>query len=191
MYCSDCGAQNPDVSSFCFGCGKALAPSIPQPAAAIPAVANPTPATVASREEESLHRPVDPEIERIRVEHPELIGVGGWLKWFCFVVTILSPLIVVAGAFSDFTGYSLFDLGLAAYSIYTGVNVWNVSPRALRFVKVLLIIHFCLGALIIIGNLGTPAANDPAGSRMLISSIVWFSYFKKSKRVKATFGRPF
>jgi hypothetical protein len=25
--------------------------------------------------------------------------------------------------------------------------------------------------------------------RMLVGCVIWFSYFKKSKRVKATFGR--
>jgi hypothetical protein len=139
----------------------------------------------------------DPEVERIRTQHPELVGIGGWLGWFCVVITIISPAIILLGTFSEPSAYSAIDLGLAAFSIFTGVNVWKVSPRALRLIRILLLIQFCLGALLVLAQIfdassaasSHSATSDPTGTRMLIGSVIWLWYFKKSKRVKATFGR--
>jgi low temperature requirement protein LtrA len=81
--------------------------------------------------------------------------------------------------------------------IITGVNLWRQTGRALRFTKILLAIQFWLGLVLFVLQIAssntesTPrtSSSDAAGFRMLITSIIWWFYFKKSKRVKATFGK--
>jgi hypothetical protein len=95
------------------------------------------------------------------------------------------------------SGYSLIDLCLAAFSVFTGVSLWKAKPQALRLTKILLVIQFCLGALLFIGELISSTsdsstsgnASDPSGLRMLVFALIWFLYFKKSKRVRIVYGR--
>jgi low temperature requirement protein LtrA len=137
------------------------------------------------------------EVERIRTEHPELIGVGGWLLWFCIVTTVIAPIINVVTLLSDSSAYSVIDLALVAYMIITGVNLWRLTGRALRLTKVLLAIQFWLGIVLIIIQIASSntestsgtSSSDTAGFRMLVTSTIWWFYFKRSKRVKATFGK--
>ena len=190
-----CGSQNPDVGSFCYNCGKPLTQVMVSPSGAAVAPAPrvaPThqPATQPGAAAPADLPAADPELLRIRSEHPELVGVGGWLGWFSIVIGVLSPLFILGGIISEPSVYSVFDLALGAFSIYTAVLIWRVSPRALRMTKILLILEFCIAALLLVAQLSdTSSKSDPAATRMLFGSIVWFSYFKKSRRVKATFGR--
>lgn len=152
---------------------------------------SPTPSPVATIQSTAC------EVERIRTEHPELIGVGGWLLWFCIVTTVIAPVINVASILSDPSVYSVIDMALVAYMIITGVNLWRLTGRALRLTKVLLAIQFWFGIVLFIIQIASSntestsgtSSSDTAGFRMLITSIIWWFYFKKSKRVKATFGK--
>jgi len=196
MFCTTCGSQNPEVGAFCFNCGKPLvthgsavgtSAAAVSPAPEVMTAPSHSPDAAAPEPAESL---VDPEIQRLRSEHPEWVGVGGWLGWFCIIATVISPLVILAGIASQPSVYSVFDVALGAFSVYTGVCLWKVLPRALRMTKILLIVQFCIGALLLLGQIvDSSAKSDPAVMRMLVGAIVWFSYFKKSKRVKATFGR--
>jgi len=197
MYCVGCSAQNPDAGVFCFNCGREL---IASPAAAV-AVQQSTPVTdgIPMRPPVSRQSPEPPPglaVEVIRNEYPNLNGVGGWLLWFCIVTTVISPAMVLVSTLSHPSGYSLIDICLAAFSVFTGVSLWRARPRALRFTKILLIIQFCIGALLLIGELinstgdsSASSAADPSGMRMLVGSLIWFLYFKKSKRVRVVYGR--
>jgi formylglycine-generating enzyme required for sulfatase activity len=135
------------------------------------------------------------EAERIRREHPNLVGIGGWLLWFCIVITIISPAVVVIGAIAKPSLSSLLDLGLAVYGIFAGVKLWKIDPKALTYTKVFLWIQFGLGVLFSLTQImvavtepAHPGSPDTAGGRMFVGSIIWLLYFAKSKRVKATFG---
>ncbi|RZU29071.1 hypothetical protein [Edaphobacter modestus] len=198
MYCVGCSSQNPDAGVFCFNCGKEL---IASPTAAVAAQqatqvtsAIPMHPAVTSQSPEP---PLDFAVDAIRNEYPNLNGVGGWLLWFCFITTIVSPAIVVISSLSHPSGYSLIDICLAIFSVFTGVNLWKAKPQALRLTKVLLAIQFCIGALLVIGELisstsdstSSGSTSDPGGLRMLVGSIIWFLYFKKSKRVAVVYGR--
>jgi len=198
VFCTDCGSQNPDAGAFCFNCGKALVSSPVEAIAMSASVAapvivqtSPTPSPVATIQSTAC------EVERIRTEHPELIGVGGWLLWFCIVTTVIAPVINVASILSDPSVYSVIDMALVAYMIITGVNLWRLTGRALRLTKVLLAIQFWFGIVLFIIQIASSntestsgtSSSDTAGFRMLITSIIWWFYFKKSKRVKATFGK--
>ena len=196
MDCVGCSAQNPDAGVFCFNCGRELVAS---PAAI--AVQQSTPVADGT----SIYPAVSSEspellpglaVETIRNEYPNLVGVGGWLLWFCIVTTIISPAIVLVSTLSHPSGYSLIDMCLAAFSVFTGVSLWKAKPRALRLTKILLIVQFCLGALLVVGELisstensSASSAADPSGVRMLVGAFIWFLYFKQSKRVRAVYGR--
>jgi hypothetical protein len=196
MYCVGCGAQNPDAGVFCFNCGRELVAS---PAAVAVQQSTPVADGTPMRPPVSRQSP-EPHpgaaVAAIRNEYPNLSGVGGWLLWFCIVTTVISPAIVLVSTLSHTSGYSLIDMCLAAFSVFTGVSLWKTKPRALRLTKILLIVQFCLGALLVVGELISSTDNssassvaDPSGLRMLVGAFIWFLYFMKSKRVRAVYGR--
>lgn len=199
MQCTRCGAENPDAGVFCFNCGSNLSASL----TAVPSVPSYlVPGSSGSAQAPPLSSHTSPaqlssDIERIRNEHPELIGIGGWLLWFCIATTIIAPLVNVVSIMSEPSGYSIIDLALAAYMVVTGANLWRMSSRALQLTKILLAIQFWIGLLLFVIQIAASASGDTGSSsdagafRMLVGSTIWWFYFKKSKRVKATFGRSF
>jgi hypothetical protein len=197
MYCVGCSAQNPDAGVFCFNCGRELVVS-PSTGAVqhYTPVADGTSMYPAVPSQSPELRP-GAAVETIRNEYPNLVGVGGWLLWFCIVTTIISPAVVLVSTLSHPSGYSLIDVCLAAFSVFTGVSLWKANPQALRLTKILLVIQFCFGALLFIGELinssgdssTSNTASDPSGLRMLVFALIWFLYFKKSKRVRIVYGR--
>ena len=126
-------------------------------------------------------------------------GVGGFLLFFCISIAIFRPLGFVAEILQnphDMFGV-VFDLGLAAFSIYTGVHTWRARPNALKLIKVYFIVTLavpCLMILRVSTNIKeivqqSPSENPVAtGLQTLIAVAIWWSYFAQSKRVRATFG---
>ena len=41
------------------------------------------------------------EVERVRRDHPNLVGVRGWLLWFCIGATIITPAFTLYSVFAD------------------------------------------------------------------------------------------
>jgi hypothetical protein len=123
------------------------------------------------------------------LEYPGLVGVGGWLWLFCFLVTFypLGTLVTTVIQPWDYWGIPL--LCYAGFEVLTGYSVWRAIPKALLFTKIFLITRFCLGAV-------TLVYHGVEGSRLdclwdfefMLESTAWSWYFKKSKRVRATFG---
>lgn len=128
-----------------------------------------------------------------------LRGVGGFLLFFCVAITILRPLGYAAEILQNphDTFVVVFDLGLAAFSIYTGLTTWRARPNALKLIKVYFIVTLAVACLMIL-RLSTsikeivqqsPSENPVAtGLQTLMAVAIWWSYFAQSKRVKATFG---
>jgi hypothetical protein len=126
-------------------------------------------------------------------------GVGGFLLFFCVATTVFRPLACVAEILRDphDTFVVVVNLGLAAFSIYTGLTTWRARPNALKLIKVYFIVTLALPCLMIL-RLSTnikeivqqsPSENPVAnGLKVLIVVAIWWSYFAQSKRVKATFG---
>jgi ribosomal protein L40E len=194
--CAKCGAQNPDDYSFCSSCGTPL-----QSGSTIlrhtPAVALETaPASVTKKE--ISDRAMQPVIAGDG--SAELRGIGGWLLFFCVTVTLVGPLVNIAEIAqnpNDSVTVAL-DLMLAVFKIITGVVVWRISPYALKLVKAYFIVTLVISCLSVVGSLSTnlndvahqsaPSNGLGAGFQGLIGVILWWSYFRKSRRVKATFG---
>lgn len=127
---------------------------------------------------------------RLPVERVPLCGVRGWLLLFCIGTVIVGPIILLAGgatATLENPGAWAAGFLVVASGVAAGVSVWTRRRNALRFVKVYLVFLFGLGILGLIGSVagGGPATSSAGG---LVGAVIWASYFRKSKRVKATLG---
>jgi hypothetical protein len=188
MFCARCGQQIPDGSEICQLCGREATLKV-DPPPAIPAAA---PAAAAAPRQ--IQWPAEPAVIGPPMRRPDLKGVGGWLLFFCISLTLLTPVLTLIRMWStSFGPEGMIDLALTAFGVIIGIMVWNVHPRAF----LLLWIYFGLMALLlvlgIVGSFISSEEQNPSEImqlfRGLISTIIWFLYFKKSDRVQATFGR--
>lgn len=133
-------------------------------------------------------------------EPTRLRGVGGWLLLFCIVTTITAPLAHIADAAkTNDTVVGLIDVSFTILAFYTGLSVWRVRRQAFRWVRAYLITVVCLGIVTYILSLGQASdtvaeliatrLNSSQTIGSVIAAVMWWQYFKKSKRVNATFGR--
>jgi hypothetical protein len=145
---------------------------------------------------------------------PGVSGVGGWLLLFCISITIISPvysvILLITGLTQSidvlpiYPGYiitlitdTVLSIGLIGFSVYTGVRLWSIKPRAVRTAKILLVSLLCyniLSPLLIYLAGFTPSINNEILSdygkdfvRGIIFFGVWFAYLSSSKRVKNTY----
>ena len=136
-------------------------------------------------------------------------GVKGWLLFFCVSLTIITPLFFAAGIsrewhdgqqyldlpgfrealFFEITVFSFFGL----YSIFTGVQLWQVKPNAVRNAKRFVLLQAVVAIavpLVLAAMLGVSFLQvDGLRSTLhgLIYMAIWYPYLLKSKRVKATY----
>ncbi|HWG39836.1 MAG TPA: DUF2569 family protein [Candidatus Acidoferrales bacterium] len=188
MFCARCGQQIPDASEICPLCGREATLKLDPP----PAMPTATPAAAAAPGQ--IQWPAEPAVIGPPMRRPDLKGVGGWLMFFCISLTLLSPLFMAARVWGDGMGLvSMIDIAVTAFGMVVGIMLWNVHPRAF----LLLWIYFGLLAFfLVLGIAGSFVGSEEQNPnqfvllfRGLIYVIVWFSYFKKSDRVQATFGR--
>jgi hypothetical protein len=142
--------------------------------------------------------------------------VGGWLLLFCITSSILGPVLssesLRNSLFSmddDISWYFIIFLLLGQIAV--GIYVWNLGRYALRILQVYFIGEFsggiwflALGLYEDIRLLGTyedfghgpqPLTQGIAvyhmqiGFGFIVASFLWWLYFRRSKRVRSTFGR--
>ncbi len=140
---------------------------------------------------------------------PVKSGVGGWLLFFCVGRCLLSPILAtfnVSGfwrevgldlmSFEEAVIVSSLQVFETIVSIYVGVLLWQIKPNALKWTKVYLVTGFSLAVimfflgLIALGFLGfarSTLAFSIESLKFAVSCAVWYAYFRKSKRVKATY----
>jgi len=160
----------------CPSCGALVTTTAVTPAAA------PAAAPAPSSEEQA-------ELERLR-------GVGGWLLFFAFTVTVVGPAAYLFEALNNLSEpiVVFLDLLLTALAILTGLGIWLKRQWLFGMIK----LYF--GTLVLLSLLvfyGASVESDEKvrfdtirdGARMLGYVIIWSLYFRKSKRVLATFGR--
>lgn len=157
--------------------------------------------------------PLDFEAGKIPADYE---GVRGWLLVFCVVRTILAPIFnaalvaynyqkieiyfaFVSGMRSYFLLSSFLSLAITAFGVYVGIALWTRKPGAVSAAKDYLFISLCnsIFALLLHSMMveTPPGANQSYVAETLQFLVliiapfaVWFTYFNRSKRVKATYG---
>jgi hypothetical protein len=144
----------------------------------------------------------------------EMSGVRGWLFLLCLNLTVLDPLAILSTLFAaanglkpDFERYpALFRLilisgvcrlGLAVFSVYSGIALWRVMPGAVSIARKYLkaVFAYSAFALFLPGLVGLPEDlyREMAGPDLMSSLLTlayaaaWYIYLRRSKRVEATY----
>ncbi len=144
-------------------------------------------------------------------------GVGGWLLFFCVGLTILSPLFSLGQismnweqaqpAFDQFPTLKTAvmwenagSIALVVYGFIVGCIIWSGNPNGRRIAKKFLLIRFFgfIGiefvAVVIMGDMPSQVVTSVIGAgigavfREGLWFLIWWLYFKKSKRVRNTYG---
>ena len=150
----------------------------------------------------------------------ELKGVRGWLLLLCLMLTILIPTSSLYSAISiiyfinsplnkiillvsnNLLLYHMILLaimaGMATLSFYSGIQLWEVKPGAVKLTKIFLLIYlFCSVIIAIIQSLislgfGSGEINFIVIMITIFPSLcyfgIWYLYLNNSKRVYNTYG---
>jgi hypothetical protein len=135
-------------------------------------------------------------------------SVGGWLLFFCVVLTLVLPISIVyqmitvlqsAPDVASFI-YALVYLAVAVFSFASGLLLWRARPNAVTTAKLFLLAQVAFALALYIKSLLASGANSPDSAQSLamgilirpvLFAIVWYSYLTKSKRVQATYSRDY
>jgi hypothetical protein len=113
-----------------------------------------------------------------------LLAIVSWISPIQAAYIQFEPSWTIAGRISLLLAGAAINVLLFVYSIYTASALWKMSPMAIRRVA------SWLGLVFIIGLLDSMiSANVSAFIRQFVGVLIWGSYFQKSKRVMATYGR--
>jgi undecaprenyl pyrophosphate phosphatase UppP len=148
--------------------------------------------------------------------NPKLKGVGGWLLFFVIGQMLLRPARtltelsddknIVTPAFEAIfpTATTLigiekaFSIGLAAFGVAVGISLWKMrNPFSVKLTKAFLIANpviMALDAIVFKFSDLPPDIQDSIMQKGLIQAgavaivcLIWFLYFTKSERVRATY----
>lgn len=166
---------------------------------------------------EPINSTTDPLKENKEKLSNNLKGVGGWLLFFCITLTILGPLSGISYLYNNWylTQSSIIELvpglkfsiwlgsisicSLVIYGVFIGVKIWNGIENgkslALKYLKIKLTTIVTLEIitlLMLISESSIMSIFIELTLMVIFSEIVffgvWYSYFKKSKRVKNTYA---
>lgn len=137
----------------------------------------------------------------------ETKGVKGWLFFFCLVIGVFTPIMVIynIGAWGDVSSsyysgidtiktYDIFGgLLIGGFGIYTAYCLWKIKSNAVKTAKIFIIAAAIENLLlwILLLSLDLPSAAEDISYQPFIRVIVlacWYAYFTKSRRVKATYA---
>jgi hypothetical protein len=174
MFCANCGQQVRSGQRFCPVCGSLQISVDANFHAAQQAPAGAYPFTQAAK-------------------HHELEGVFGWLRFFCFLITVVAPLSLFVPVRGLPVATEAIISVLTIFGVLVGANLWSAGRNALEMLKIYFYMTFSLKAVLLFqGLLKVQSAGIPEVSERLISialTLIWFLYFRNSLRVKATYGR--
>ncbi|OPY81484.1 MAG: hypothetical protein A4E65_01145 [Syntrophorhabdus sp. PtaU1.Bin153] len=144
-------------------------------------------------------------------------GVQGWLLLLCINLSILDPLAAFLNlAVTTHATKPLFEqhpsflrlllingtcsIGLAVLSIYAGISLWRVLPRAVIIARkyLSLAVLYTIVSLFLPALTGLPEnVRKEIGGASLLNGVVtaaylaiWYQYLKRSRRVAATYADP-
>jgi len=204
MYCAQCGIELTCDARYCHKCGAVVAPmpegTMPPDTSSEAAVQQDMPAASASRED------LDEGLK----------GVEGWLLLLCWILTFVSPLVMlwqigmewkeVAPAFATLPNLrtlviveTVLNVLMMAFSIWAGVSLWRLKHNAVRIAKAYFLaaliysiaIPFILTGLVDLpSEMSRALENEGAkqAGRGILSSVIWLWYLSRSKRVRATYS---
>jgi len=143
---------------------------------------------------------------------PPLIGVRGWLLLLCVILTVISPLVVLAGSarplhhvlVGGMTARQavailadvLARFAVAGYGVYAGYRLWAIRPGAVATAKLYFALKLCFA--VVWPWLFLEIVNVASNRIFLIGWIggiigafilfvVWYFYLLKSRRVANTY----
>jgi hypothetical protein len=144
-------------------------------------------------------------------------GVGGWLLLWCVAITIIGPLLSISqNSMSWIQAQPAFDIFpvlktavlfenialtiLVIYGFIVGCMVWGGNPNGRELSKNYLIIRFVgvivieIITLLLMTDMPSEVVSEVAAEvvgifpREVLYFLIWWFYFKKSKRVRNTYG---
>ncbi len=179
MFCARCGQQIPDTPEICPLCGREAALSLPLAS------------SVATQQSSTLATLNLMPAAMLLGKKKE---IGGWLMFFCILLIVVAPLFVMFMVWSaepgpDNASYIVW----AGLGVLVGIMIWNLYRHSF----VWLWIYFGITALLLAMRIAdfifvVPNRNFHEITLIFCSaiySLAWFLYFKRSDRVKTTFGR--
>lgn len=142
--------------------------------------------------------PVSPVVPS--VDFSPLYGVRGWLLLFCIAQVIVIPLVMMVGALQSRSFPSaVIDFAFGVLTICVGMSLWCGWPHWFRWVNALFIVRLAFAALLLAavaitgwGHLEKTIVATRYLDEALMEIgfvIIWWAYFKKSERVRVTYGR--
>ena len=155
------------------------------------------------------HNPVPsspslPTLDSTAAPVPAMQNIGGLLLFYCVCAVIIIPIWTLATLAQGPIWASLFlsPLGVLRH-IGSGLLLWRRNPNGIRWVRWGLLYQFsCLLFLLLLHLLslgtsspawtlsfvGTESSEVADVVKSLIPALIWWKYFRESKRVRATFG---
>ena len=182
MFCARCGEQIPDASEICPLCGQQTTLKLDPVPAPAPAELHPPYAFVTIPQNLGLS------------------GIGGWLLLYCIGLSILTPLLGLAelSVLLHFRNYEYsLEILRVLYGTVVGVFLWMKRPIALFLLRIYFIVIaaslllFLLRVVALALRTHTSIALARGFTQVLVQtgfSILWFVYFRKSERVRNTYG---
>jgi hypothetical protein len=181
VFCARCGEQIPDASETCPLCGRE---------------------TTLRIDAAPLSHPVQTQSATPNFYYAGsgVQGVGGWLLFFCLILTLASPVIVFAQIAAQPHGpnsYNLIDVARVLYGVVVGIILWMQRRIAIQLVGVYFIVVLATIVLVLLIFLAAwTRTKSPfllgrgIGSILpsVIHNVLWFLYFRKSERVRNTYG---
>lgn len=182
MFCARCGQQIPDASEICPLCGQQTTLKLDPVPAPAPAELRPPYAFV------TIPQNLGPS------------GIGGWLLLYCIGLSVLMPILGLAelSVLLRFRNYEYsLEILRVIYGTVVGVFLLMKRPVALFLLRIYFIV---IAASLLLTLLRLIAfALRPHNSTALVRgvtavmvqagfSILWFVYFRKSERVRNTYG---
>jgi hypothetical protein len=196
-----CGVGNADEAKFCISCGEKLVTALSPSSSSTPwigataAAPAPAPAVLAPTDSAQAMPISDSELRNFR-------GVGGWLLFFCIALLIVQPAANFIEAAGDPVALVMAFL-LSGLSMTTSIMLILEKRSAFGWLWWYFALYAVLMVLGLVGAIfaatGAREAGPAAGEaaikdifsmiRGIGFVILWVSYFKRSQRVLATFGR--
>jgi hypothetical protein len=182
VFCARCGQQIPDASEICPLCGQQTTLKLDPVPAPAPAELRPPYAFV------TIPQNLGPS------------GIGGWLLLYCIGLSVLMPILGLAelSVLLRFRNYEYsLEILRVIYGTVVGVFLLMKRPVALFLLRIYFIV---IAASLLLTLLRLIAfALRPHNSTALVRgvtavmvqagfSILWFVYFRKSERVRNTYG---